>query len=275
MALRVGEINYSNCIPIFYTLKKRHQCADYTFVQGIPSELNQLISDGRIDISPSSSIEYAINPERYLILPELSISSIKKVESILLFSKLPMEELNNKTIALTKASATSTVLLKILLKRLYGYRNTFINTEESLEEGLKKYPAYLLIGDEALNANINKKGLFVYDLGELWYNLTGKPFVFALWLIRKEAALSERRLVSQFYKDLLASKKEAYNELVNIANNIDAHNNIGHERLIKYWQTISYDLTRKHIEGLLEFYNYSKIENIIKKVPELNFFTPD
>lgn len=51
------------------------------------------------------------------------------------------------------------------------------------------------------------KGLFVYDLGELWYNLTGKPFVFALWLIRKEAALSERRLVSQFYKDLLASKK--------------------------------------------------------------------
>ena len=118
-----------------------------------------------------------------------------------------MEELNNKTIALTKASATSTVLLKILLKRLYGYSNTFINTEESLEEGLKKYPAYLLIGDEALNANINKKGLFVYDLGELWYNLTGKPFVFALWLIRKEAALSERRLVSQFYKDLLASKK--------------------------------------------------------------------
>lgn len=275
MALRVGEINYSNCIPIFYTLKKRHYSEGYTFIQGIPSELNQLISDGKIDVSPSSSIEYAINPERYLILPELSISSIKRVESILLFSQFRIEDLNNKTIALTKASATSTVLLKILLKRLYGYSNTFINTEESLEEGLKKYPAYLLIGDEALNANINKKGLFVYDLGELWYNLTGKPFVFALWLIRKEAALSDRRLVSQFYKDLLASKKDAYKDLVNIADDIKAYNNIGTERLIRYWQTISYDLTRKHIEGLLEFYNYSKIENIIKKVPELNFFTPD
>ncbi len=275
MGLRVGEINYSNCVPIFYTLRKRHLCADYTFIQGMPSELNQLISDGKIDISPSSSIEYAINPEKYLILPELSISSIKSVESILLFSQFRIEELNNKTIGLTKASATSTVLLKILLKRLYGYKNTFIDTEESLEEGLKKYPAYLLIGDEALNENINKKGLFVYDLGELWYNLTGKPFVFALWLVRKEAVLSKRRLISQFYKDLLASKKEAYNDLVNIANDINAHNNIGPERLIRYWQTISYDLNERHIAGLLEFYNYSKIENIIKKVPELNYFTPD
>lgn len=292
MVLRVGEINYYNCIPIFYTLKKRHLCADYTFTQGIPSDLNQLISDGKIDISPSSSIEYAINPEKYLILPELSISSIKKVESILLFSKLPMEELNNRTIGLTKASATSTVLLKILLKRLYGYSNTFIDAEESLEKGLKKYHACLLIGDEALGEAASRKSriasenqnselltpnskLFVYDLGELWYNLTGKPFVFALWLIRKETALSERRLVSRFYKDLLASKKEAYNDLVNIANDINAHNNITHERLIRYWQTISYDLNEGHIKGLLEFYNYSKKENIIKKVPELNFFSPD
>ncbi|MFZ3064642.1 MAG: menaquinone biosynthesis protein [Nitrospirota bacterium] len=275
MALRVGEINYSNCIPIFYTLKKRHQCADYTFVQGIPSELNQLISDGKIDISPSSSIEYAINPERYLILPELSISSIKKVESILLFSKLPMEELNNKTIALTKASATSTVLLKILLKKMYNYSNTFVEIVDCLEEGLRKYPAYLLIGDEALNENINKKRLFVYDLGELWYNLTGKPFVFALWLVRRESASTQKELIAQFYKDLLASKKEAYKDIVNIANDINLYNNIGSERLIRYWQTISYDLNEEHISGLLEFYNYSKIENIIKKVPELNFFTPD
>ncbi len=274
MALRVGEINYSNCIPIFYTLKKRHLCADYTFIQGIPSELNQLISDCRIDISPSSSIEYAINPEKYLILPELSISSIKRVESILLFSQFRIEELNNKKIGLTKASATSTVLLKILLKRLYGYSNTFIDTEERLEEGLKKYPAYLLIGDEALNENINKNGLFVYDLGELWYNLTGMPFVYALWLVRKESALSQKGLITQFYKDLLSSRSEAYKNLANIANDVNLYNNIGSERLIRYWKTISYDLTKKHIEGLLEFYNYSKIENIIKKVPELNFFTP-
>ncbi|MBI5181038.1 MAG: menaquinone biosynthesis protein, partial [Nitrospirae bacterium] len=239
MALRVGEINYSNCIPIFYTLKKRHYIEGYTFIQGIPSELNQLISDGRIDISPSSSIEYAINPEKYLILPDLSISSVKRVESILLFSQFRIEDLNNKTIGLTKASATSTVLLKILLKRLYGYSNTFIDTEESLEDGLKKYPAYLLIGDEALNENINKKGLFVYDLGKLWYNLTGKPFVFALWLVRKESASFQKGLIAQFYKDLLASKKEAYNNFVNIADDIKAYNNIRSERLIRYWKTIS------------------------------------
>jgi chorismate dehydratase len=297
VSLRIGKINYSNCVPIFNTLKKRHDCSKYIFREGTPSELNKLISCGRIDISPSSSIEYAISPEKYLILPQLSISSTGRVESILLFSKLPIEELNNKTIALTKASATSTVLLRILFKRLYNHSNTFVDTQKSLKDGLRKYPAYLLIGDEALKASMNpssspdkshhlpftkggqggigkRGGLFIYDLGKMWHKLTGRPFVFALWIVRRDTAISKKEPVTKFYKDLLLSKEEAYINLKKIARDIKSYNNIDSERLIKYWKTISYDLGRKHIEGLLEFYRYAGKMGVIKRVPELNFFEP-
>ncbi|MBI5182107.1 MAG: menaquinone biosynthesis protein [Nitrospirae bacterium] len=291
MALRIGQITYSNCAPIFFTLKERHNSPEYTFIQGIPAELNKFISNGEIDISPSSSIEYAINPKEYLILPELSISSIGRVESILLFSKLPIEGLNNKTIALTKASATSTVLLKILLKRLYNHSNIFVDTKMSLKGGLKRYPAYLLIGDDALREaascklsmktkNQNSKHrtpnseLYIYDLGKMWHKLTGKPFVFALWIVRRDAAISKKGLVTRFYKDLLLSKNEAYINLKKIARDIKYYNKIDSERLIKYWKTISYDLGRKHIEGLLEFYKYAEKTSVIKRAPELNFFDP-
>lgn len=291
MGLRIGQINYSNCVPIFNTLKKRHDCSKYIFSEGTPSELNKLISCGRIDISPSSSIEYAISPEKYLILPQLSISSTGRVESILLFSKLPIEKLNNKTIALTKASATSTVLLRILLKRLYNHSNIFVDTKMSLKGGLKRYPAYLLIGDDALREaascklsmktkNQNSKHrapnseLYIYDLGKMWHKLTGKPFVFALWIVRRDAAISQKGLVARFYKDLLLSKNEAYINLKKIARDIKCYNNIDSERLIKYWKTISYDLGRKHIDGLLEFYKYAEKTGVIKRAPELNFLEP-
>lgn len=289
MSLRIGQITYSNCVPIFYTLKRRHDCSKYIFREGAPSELNRLISSGRIDISPSSSIEYAISPEKYLILPQLSISSTGKVESILLFSKLPIEELDNKTIALTKTSATSTVLLRILLKRLYNHSNAFVNSKMRLKDGLKKCSAYLLIGDDALreaesympsmdcrNQNSKRRApnskLYVYDLGKMWHKLTGKPFVFALWIVRRDAAISQKGLITRFYKDLLLSKNQAYTNLKKIARDIKCYNKIDSERLIKYWKTISYDLDKKHIGGLLEFYKYAEKTGVIKRVPELNFF---
>jgi chorismate dehydratase len=42
-----------------------------------------------------------------------------------------------------------------------------------------------MIGDMAMRAP--RQGLFVLDLAEEWHAWTGLPFVFALWLVRKDA----------------------------------------------------------------------------------------
>jgi len=85
--LRVGHISYANCTPIFYALRQYHDCSNYIFIKGVPSELNRLLLRGEVDISPSSSIELARHPDLYYFLPDLSISSFGKVGSIILFSK--------------------------------------------------------------------------------------------------------------------------------------------------------------------------------------------
>src|ERR1035438_660532 len=50
---------------------------------------------------------------------------------------------------------------------------------------LEANDAALMIGDMAMRAR--GQGLFVLDLAEEWHSWTGLPFVFALWLVRRDA----------------------------------------------------------------------------------------
>jgi len=86
--LRIGEIQYANVYPIFYYLKKVPS-QDFKFVRGVPSYLNKMLMEGCLDTSALSSITYARFQEHSLIIPEISISSIGKVKSVMLFSNLP------------------------------------------------------------------------------------------------------------------------------------------------------------------------------------------
>ena len=193
MTLRIGQIEYANCTPIFTALKARFDCGNYRFIGGVPTELNAMLGRGEIDVCPSSSIEYGKNPDSYFLLPDISISADGPVKSVLLFSRLPLEELNNRAIGLTTESETSVNLLRILLARKFGFTNAFERTPLPLPEALKTFSALLLIGDAALREGIGSSGFHVYDLGALWHAYTGLPFVFALWMVTREAVREEKR----------------------------------------------------------------------------------
>src|SRR4051794_23046562 len=107
MPLRIGKISYVNCAPIFAAHKELFPGSKYDFVEGVPSRLNRLLSQGEIDLCPSSSIEYAQRFRRYYLLPGLSISSFGAVKSVLLFSRIPLESLDGTTVGLTAESDTS------------------------------------------------------------------------------------------------------------------------------------------------------------------------
>jgi len=118
--LAVGEIPYLNMLPIFTALKKHFDTTGISFYMGHPSELNTKLRDRTVDISPSSSIEYAKNHENYFIVPDISISSLRKVKSVLLFSPFDVEKENGFKIFSTSHSDTSTYLLKITLREFMG-----------------------------------------------------------------------------------------------------------------------------------------------------------
>lgn len=271
--LTIGQIEYANCTPLFHVLREQFSCSSYSFVKGVPAQLNRMLLSGDIDVCPSSSIEYAYHPERYKILPDLSISSVGAVASVLLFTKIPVEQLDGRKILLSSESATSVNLLKILLLQRYGCSCTFEVARPSAIPGDDGSSALLLIGDSALRASLETSDLLVYDLGELWYSWTGYPFVFALWLCRTEVADGEelKSLASQ----LVQAKELVPGCLEEVAAYASELSWIGHERLLDYWRAnISYHFNERAQAGLLLYYAKCLEIGLVSSVPTLNFVTP-
>ncbi|MDD2581969.1 MAG: menaquinone biosynthesis protein [Desulfuromonadaceae bacterium] len=268
--LRIGQIEYANCTPLFHVLQEQFPCSGYEFVTGVPAVLNRMLLADEIDVCPSSSIEFAYHPERYTILPQLSISSIGAVASVLLFSRLPVEKLDGSKIRLSSESATSVNLLKILLRQRFGCSCTYEVAKPGATVAGDDSSPLLLIGDSALRAALEKTDLFVYDLGEMWHKWTGLPFVFALWLCRNEVAglVEMRNLVRQ----LIKAKKRAPGQLEQIAMRTKEAGWLGHDRLLAYWRdNISYQLGEHEQAGLMLYYSKCSEIGLIEDVPALHF----
>lgn len=236
----------------------------FEFIAGAPSVLNKKLRSGEIDISPSSSIEYLLNEGLYELMDNHSISSQGPVKSILLFSKKPLEGLRNKTLLVTDKSDTSVMQLKIIANLFLGLNINTMRSNLSLEEGLKEYDAYLLIGDEAMVNALRHKEFYIYDLGELWHSYTGKPFVYALWIARKESILRKKKLIIKFKEYLDEIKKKFIEAPEAICTLPPIATIIGTQNILSYWQSLSFDLTETHREGLRLFNEY------IKKLKAIN-----
>jgi chorismate dehydratase len=273
--LRIGRIAYANCIPIFHTLLEQYPGADYRYIEGVPARLNAQLASGDIDVCPSSSIAYALNPDRYLIIPDLSISSCGPVQSVLLFSVVPIEELDGRDVLLTAESATSVNLLKILLSQRYGCHCSFRVTDQSIDAALREAPAVLLIGDAALRALYGLQAaseVQVYDLGGLWYDWTGTPFVFALWLASRKAFALHPDELRTLAGQLQQAKAYGLANLGRIADASPDADWMGRDRLLEYWRrNLSYDLGREHQEGLKRFFRLAADMRLIEQAPELAF----
>ena len=148
--IRIGHFEFLNGYPLYYGLEKGAGWGCFDLVHGVPTRLNRLLLGGELDISPISSIEYAANSDSLVLFPRLSISADGAVDSIQLISNRPIDEIHS--VALTGQSATSVVLLKILLIQKYGLSPDFVPLGTAAADALKENDAVLLIGDQGLSA---------------------------------------------------------------------------------------------------------------------------
>jgi len=256
--LKIGKIPYLNLFPFFYYLEGLKE-PSFEFIEAVPSQLNKLLRKGEIDVSPSSSIEYLLNQDLYEIIEGHSVSSIGPVKSIILFSSLPIEKLKNRTVLATDQSDTSVVQLKIIANIFLNLNIKIKRSNLSFEEGLKRYPAYLLIGDEAMKKAFTNRVYYTYDLGELWHRHTGLPFVYALWIIRKEVANKKSIMIRKLKDALDIIKKKFLENPLKIAHLPQIGGLIGVQNVAEYWRSLSFDFTEAHRRGLKLFMDYSKI----------------
>ena len=110
--IKFGCHNFLNSKPILIPLIEKN-IRNLEIIQESPAVLASLLRRKKLDLSFVPSIEYAKNSD-YLLVNNISISSLGAVNTVLLTSKTKMEDI--KTVAADNRSLSSIVLLKVLFK---------------------------------------------------------------------------------------------------------------------------------------------------------------
>ena len=252
--IRLGHIDYSNCVPVHALLLDEPQ-PGIELVRDVPARLNAALAAGDIDVAPCSSIEYARHPGAYRILPYHAIGSAGAVQSILLESAVPLHRLHEQLVAVPDASATSVVLLRILLEVQQNVRPSYIWYDQSSDADptATGAAAALRIGDIALTRTTAPER-YVFDLGAEWFRWTGLPFAFAVWQVRREVS----RAALLYLNDLLRQSRAYF---ATHAEELAARHapafGTAPARLLDYWRSLRFDLDEPMQRGLLEFYRHA------------------
>jgi chorismate dehydratase len=173
--IRVSAVSYTNTYPFLNGIRKSKVMEQIDLSVDYPSACAQKVIDDQADIGIIPTAALLSLPE-YYIHTDFCIGTEGAVDSVFIFANKPIEEV--KTLRLDKQSRTSNGLARVLIKN-YWKKDVELVTDESIEPD-----AYILIGDRTFG----KKNAvpYVYDLGEEWFNFTGLPFAFALWVSNKK-----------------------------------------------------------------------------------------
>jgi chorismate dehydratase len=253
--VRLGRIAWVNCFPVYGAIDRGVVPCGAELVSGTAAELNDLLAAGTLDVSVISAVEYARDAARYHLLPDLAIAANGPVHSVMLFSTVPPEQLDARTVLRTASSRTSVLLLELLCRHVWKVTPRFaqVRAEASDLAALAGIPheAVLVIGDAALMLTAQGTYPHVVDLSAAWKAWTGLPFVFAVWAARREA---DEQAVRGIHRSLLASRAWGLEHLDELAQ--DASDRTGTPVALTrdYHGTLDYRLGGAELEGLSTFF---------------------
>jgi chorismate dehydratase len=259
-------------LPVYHALECGAVPHNYELVHAPPAVLNTLLAAGQLLASSISSIEYARRPERYFLLRDLAIVSDGPVQSVLLLSRLPLEELEGRRILVSPASHTSVALLRLLCTEYFSL--TVFQEAGTIPEALAgPYPpdAFLVIGDEALRLRRHPGYPHCLDLGEAWRRWTGLPFVFGLWAADRSLCALPARTPPP--AELLRQARDwglSHRERILDAAERDFPA-LSREESAAYFRGLSYRLGEGEEQGLLLFWEKLARTGEIAAVPPLCF----
>jgi chorismate dehydratase len=178
LGLRVASVSYLNSKPLIYGLD---HATGVDLSLEIPARLIDGLQTGRSDVALLPTIDYQ-RLDGLVIVPAGGIGCDGPTLTVRLFSKRPIEQ--TKVLACDPESHTSVALARIILAEHYGIHPEFTDLRRSTGE------TRLLIGDKVV---CDEPAGFDYqlDLGSAWKEMTGMPFVFAVWVARAGIELGQ------------------------------------------------------------------------------------
>jgi chorismate dehydratase len=169
---RVGSVGALNTVPLTRGLEDQ-------VIYATPAKLAEMLRADELDAALVSIVEVLLTG-KYDLLDGVGVACLGEVKSVLLAHRKPLEEA--KVVWCDPASLTSVQLLRVLLAER-GIRPEFKQLPNYDFSALPDYA--MLIGDNALNLALGPHEHDIFDLGAGWHELTGLPFVFAGWALKR------------------------------------------------------------------------------------------
>lgn len=228
--LRFGAVSYLNTKPLIETLAERLSGWG-TLRLDLPSRLAADLASGKLDVALIPSVEYFRGQADYEIVSTAAIACRGPVWSVRLLSRVPTPQI--RTLALDEGSRTSAAMTQVLLWEMHGLRPTTLPFPIGSDPAETAADALLMIGDRAMHP---PRGTYreIWDLGDRWCRWTELPFVFAMWVTRREIA-ENAELALRISQTLNACREEGLSRLESIAIREAAGQGLTNEDLHRYF----------------------------------------
>lgn len=177
----IASVSFLNARPLIYGLDRD---PSLSLELDVPSRLLDRLRDNVADVALLPTIDYQ-RLDELQIIPAGGIGCDGATLTVRIFAKQPIEKI--VSLACDSDSHTSIALARIILAEGHGITPEFVDLSRATG---RDDQARLLIGDKV----VCEEPLdcpHQYDLGAEWKELTGLPFVFAVWMARNKTQLGD------------------------------------------------------------------------------------
>lgn len=207
--IKVAVVSYLNTRPLVRGFESGVMDSLMSLTDAYPSRLASMLIDDEVDMAliPVAMIPSVPQAE---IVSDFCIATDGEVASVCIFSACPIQEIEE--LVLDYQSRSSVALTRILLEQFWKISPVLIDAKPGFEDEVAGKRAALIIGDRALEKR--NQYPFIYDLGEAWKEMTGLPFVFAVWVANK-------KLPADFLTQFNHAIENGFTELEEVIKGID------------------------------------------------------
>ncbi|MDR1494376.1 MAG: menaquinone biosynthesis protein [Planctomycetaceae bacterium] len=275
MFLKICTVPYYNTLPLTWFLEE--YLAQFSLTCDYPSRLGNLLTRGEANIAMTPVVSMAFI-KNCVLVSDAVIGCHGGVKSVKLYSKKPLDKIER--LALDADSRTSVALAQAILREYYKndrYKTVSFSKSDSADEISQRADACVMIGDRALTYQPEENvWRFQIDLGELWLEKTGFPFVFAAWITN-----ADRKTVQEWEDQgkitalELARDKGVANLSLIVSNVIQKQKSllqppafpIEPQLLEDYYRrNVVYKMTDAHHEGLRLFFRLGRKHQLFGQV---------
>ncbi len=236
------------------------------FIRAVPAQLNMKLASGEAQVAllPTIGIERFGRP--LVVLPAGCVSAMGRSLTTRIFSRVPTNKLRTLWVDIESRSAVA--YAQIIWAHAFHRRLNIIPFDPNLGEPPPDAEAALLVGDRVV-ARPPLGFDWQIDLGALWYEITGLPIVFGVWVTTEDIACKE------IYQILLSARLKGQQELENIAREYGPSYGWPTDLAVRYLtEEMKYEFTDAHREALDEYFAMAEEFGIIDQYKPIRYFKP-